>query len=50
MKTWNAPVLSELNINATANGWWDAEIETCVLWNDSKKQTPDPVDPVNEPS
>lgn len=38
MKTWNAPVVAEMNVEATANGCKDCEFEFCVFTNDSKKE------------
>lgn len=49
MKKWNAPEVTELNINQTANGLFNSEIETFLILNDSKKpQTPNP-DEVDDP-
>ncbi len=47
MKTWNAPVISELNINKTANGFIDACVEFWWILNDDKKATPNST---NDPS
>ena len=44
MKTWNAPEVKELNINETANGIFDSDVEFWWILNDSKKSsttTPD---------
>lgn len=37
MKTWNNPEVTELNINETANGIFDSDVEFCWIINDSKK-------------
>lgn len=52
MKTWNAPDINELNINATENGWLDSCFEFWFLTNDDKKATPTTPtqDPVDNPS
>lgn len=39
MKTWNKPEVAELNINETANGIWNSEVETLLFFNDSKAAT-----------
>lgn len=48
MKTWITPGISELNINETANGFFDATCEFWWITNDDKKCKPE--DPVNEQS
>lgn len=46
MKKWNAPEVAELNISETANGLFNAEIETPWIFNDKKcPENPDPVTP-----
>lgn len=37
MKTWNTPEATELNINETANGLFNSDVETFLIFNDSKK-------------
>ncbi|MDD5901301.1 MAG: hypothetical protein PUC73_10475 [Lachnospiraceae bacterium] len=37
MKNWNAPEVKELNIAETENGFFDSDVETLVMFNDSKK-------------
>lgn len=39
MKTWNAPEVKELNINETANGILDSDIEFWWIVNDSDKKS-----------
>lgn len=46
MKKWNAPEVTELNINQTANGFFNSEIESLLIFNDSKKPETPVVDPV----
>ncbi|MCI6517405.1 MAG: hypothetical protein MR442_09565 [Lachnospiraceae bacterium] len=46
MKTWNNPEIAELNINETANGFWDVNYEGPfdIVFGDkseSKPSTPD---------
>ena len=46
MRVWNKPELAEVNINETANGFFDSEWEYCIWLNDSdakkkKEETPD---------
>lgn len=49
MKNWNAPEVKELNIAETENGFFDSDVETILVLNDSKKpSTPDSVDPVEK--
>jgi hypothetical protein len=57
MRVWNKPELAEVNINETANGFFDCYSEFCIWTNDSKadkKKEDTPVDPirtvVNDPS
>lgn len=45
MKTWNAPVISELNINETANGLFDACFEAWPLFDEKKTTPEDPDNP-----
>jgi hypothetical protein len=45
MKTWNAPEVSELNINETANGCVDFFFEFWFLNDDKKCTPPDEEDP-----
>lgn len=43
MKKWNTPEVKELNIAETANGFFNSDIETLFVLNDSKKpSTPNP--------
>ena len=43
MKKWNTPEVKELNIAETANGIFDSEVESLLIFNDSKKpSTPNP--------
>ena len=44
-KEWNAPSMQEMNINETANGIFGCEIETVILFNDSKKSNTPTDDP-----
>lgn len=39
MKTWNKPEVAELNINETANGIFCSDVETLLVFNDSKAAT-----------
>lgn len=50
MKKWNTPNVEELKINETANGIFNTEFETAILFNDSfsKSNTPDEKDDVVE--
>lgn len=41
MKTWNTPEVKELNINETANGFVDTDVEFWWVTNDSKSGTTD---------
>ena len=41
MKTWNTPEVKELNINETANGIFNSEFESLIIFNDKKSDTPD---------
>ncbi len=46
MRVWNKPELAEVNINETANGFFDWDYEVCIFTNDSdakkkKEETPD---------
>lgn len=44
MKEWNTPDIEELKITETANGLFNSDVETFMLFNDSKKpSTPRPV-------
>lgn len=48
MKTWNNPEITELNINETANGILDSNVEFWWITNDNKKaSTTDPVIPTD---
>lgn len=37
MKEWNTPEVKELNIAETANGFFNSDVETFLVFNDSKK-------------
>ena len=54
MKTWNAPKMVELNIAATANGWWDIDWEGCTDgWftdGEDHSSNPDKSDKTNQES
>ena len=40
MKEWNAPSIEELNVTETANGIFNSDVETYLILNDSKSNTP----------
>ena len=46
MKTWNAPEVQELNINATADGYWDIDWESPLdlFFKKAEPSTPDTED------
>lgn len=50
MKKWNTPSVEELNINETANGFFNTDYESFILINDSlkKSETPDDKDDVEK--
>ena len=42
MKKWNTPSVEELNVKETANGFFNSDVETFLILNDSKKsETPE---------
>ncbi len=47
MKKWNTPNVEELNINETANGIFNADFESFILFN-KKSETPDEKDDVEK--
>lgn len=48
MKKFVAAEIAELNINETANGLFDACIESLILWD--KKEAVTPEDPEDKPT
>ena len=52
MKNWNAPEVKELNIAETENGFFNSDVETVIILNDSNKKpaTPDQDDSVDTES
>lgn len=36
MKTWNAPVVDEMNVQATANGIFCSDAEFCIFTHEHK--------------
>lgn len=47
MKKWNTPNVEELNINETANGIFNADFESFILFN-KESATPDEKDDVEK--
>lgn len=50
MKEWNTPSVEELKVTETANGFFNSEVETFLVLNDSKKPSTPNEDTVNQPS
>lgn len=50
MKNWNAPEVKELNIAETENGFFNSDVETILVFNDSQKSLtpPDEEKPENK--